>query len=36
MAFTHLRRQRMIQNHVDLHTLFATISLYYMLICRCV
>jgi len=34
MAFTNLRRQRMIQNHVDLHSLFATISLYYMLICR--
>jgi len=26
----------MIQKHVDLHALFAIISLYYMLICRCV
>jgi hypothetical protein len=33
MAFTHQRRRRMIQNQADLHTLFATISLY-MLICR--
>ena len=34
MAFTQHRRRRMTQKHVDLHTLYAIISLYYKLICH--